>query len=86
VHTAQYSSLKAETHSKRQATQHDCLHSVLGDWDKEIFRIRHQLRVKLMWKPVIREKVDSELGLRRIGVRMDPHLFEMIYQDLYTKC
>ncbi len=25
-----------ETHTKRQATQHDCLPSLQGDWDKGI--------------------------------------------------
>jgi hypothetical protein len=29
----------SETHSNRQATQHGCLPSLLGDWDKEIVKV-----------------------------------------------
>jgi hypothetical protein len=40
---------------QKQATLHDWLPSLLGDGDKEIFRIRPQLRVLLMRKPVLHQ-------------------------------
>ncbi len=41
--------LYPETHTKRQATQHDCLPSLLGDWGKGIVIVYDEGKNILYW-------------------------------------